>query len=265
MRPVVTPPPAGKLLAGAIGFNRGVVRPNYAFFPPEGVLKSRLPFYESTDVRFLAAPVLGARFAQFTLDIAPGGGAPKPIAEAGVSHFYYGLAGEAVIRVEGRPAHALPRGGFAYIPPGTGFAIRNESGAPARVLGLRKRYQAIDLPAPGVILSHEADVPRTNHTGLEGRGFQHLLPFGDMRFDFEMNLMSFAPGTFFPAVETHIMEHGLYMMTGQGLYFLGDEWHEIWADDFIWMGAYCPQQFYPTGPDEAQYLLYKDMNREVAV
>ena len=53
MRPVITPPPAGKLLAGAIGYGRGVVRPNYAFFPPEGVLKSRLPFYESTDVRFL--------------------------------------------------------------------------------------------------------------------------------------------------------------------------------------------------------------------
>lgn len=265
MRPVITPPPAGKLLAGAIGYGRGVVRPNYAFFPPEGVLKSRLPFYESTDVRFLAAPVLGARFAQFTLDIAPGGGAPKPIAEAGVSHFYYGLEGEAVIRVEGRPAHALPRGGYAYIPPGTGFAIRNESGAPARVLGLRKRYQAIDLPAPDVILSHESDVPRTNHTGYEGRGFRHLLPFGDMRFDFEMNMMYFLPGTFFPAVETHIMEHGLYMMAGHGLYLLGDEWHEIWADDFIWMGAYCPQQFYPTGPDEAVYLLYKDMNRDMAV
>lgn len=265
MRPVITPPPAGKLLAGAIGYNRGVVRPNYAFFPPEGVLNSRLPAYDRTDVRFLAAPVLGARFAQFTLDIAPGGGAIKPVSEPGVSHFYYGLSGEAVIRVDGHPDHALPRGGYAFVSPGTGFSIRNESGAPARVLGLRKRYQPIDLPPPPVILSSIAEVPRTNWTGLEGRAFQHLLPFGDLRFDFEMNLMSFAPGTFFPAVETHIMEHGLYMMAGQGLYLLGEEWHEIWEDDFIWMGAYVPQQFYPTGPDEAQYLLYKDMNRDVAV
>lgn len=78
-----------------------------------------------------------------------------------------------------------------------------------------------------------------------------------------MNVMWFAPGTFFPAIETHVMEHGLFMLEGQGLYLLDDEWHEIWADDFIWMGPFCPQQFYPSGPEEACYLLYKDMNRDI--
>src|SRR3954452_14974067 len=73
------------------------------------------------------------------------------------------------------------------------------------------------------------------------------------------------PAGGFPAVETHIMEHGLYMLEGQGLYLLGDDWHEIWADDFIWMGSFCPQQFYPTGYGRAVYLLYKDVNREVAL
>jgi (S)-ureidoglycine aminohydrolase len=53
------------------------------------------------------------------------------------------------------------------------------------------------------------------------------------------------------------------MLEGQGLYLLGDDWHEIWADDFIWMGPFCPQQFYPTGFGEAVYLLYKNMNRDV--
>jgi (S)-ureidoglycine aminohydrolase len=81
--------------------------------------------------------------------------------------------------------------------------------------------------------------------------------------DMEVNILSFEPGTYFPFVETHIMEHGLYMLEGQGLYLLGREWHECWAGDFIWMGPYVPQQFYATGWGETAYLLYKDVNRDV--
>lgn len=266
MQPHALNIPPGRLLPGAIGHNRGVVRPNYAFMPPEGVLKSRLPQYEATDAYFLAAPVLGARFVQFVLEIGPGGGSRGAQTEAGVQHFYYVLSGRVVMQVGDLAPVEQGKGGFLYAPPGAPVSLRNEGGAPARILGLRKRYEALPgLAAPAPILSHEDQVPRTNHTGFEGRGFQHLLPFGDLAFDFEMNLMWFSPGTFFPAVETHIMEHGLYMLQGQGLYLLGTEWHEIWKDDFIWMGAYCPQQFYPTGPDEAAYLLYKDVNRDIAL
>ncbi|WP_419900323.1 (S)-ureidoglycine aminohydrolase [Roseomonas sp. USHLN139] len=264
MQPHALKLPPGRMLPGAVGLNRGVVRPNYAFLPPEGVLKSRLPNYEKTAARFLAAPALGARFAQFILEIEPGGGSLRPVAEAGIQHFYYVLSGEVSLSVGDLGPKTVDVGGFLYAPPGLPLTLRNAGAAPARVLGLRKRYQALEgVAPPGPILSHTGEVPRTNHTGLEGRGFQHLLPFGDLAFDFEMNLMWFGPGTFFPAVETHIMEHGLYMLQGQGLYLLGTEWHEIWQDDFIWMGAFCPQQFYPTGPDEAAYLLYKDMNRDV--
>ncbi|MGL4285849.1 MAG: (S)-ureidoglycine aminohydrolase [Phreatobacter sp.] len=255
----------GRLPPGAIGHNRGVVRPNYAFMPPEGVLKSRLPAYDQTVVRFLAAPVLGAQFAQFVLEIAPGGGSNRAVVEAGIQHFFFVLAGSAVIRVGAGQPTELTKGGFAYIPPGVPFTLNNDSGAETRVLGLRKRFEAIDLPVPEPIVSHRDRVPRENPTGLEGRGFQYLLPFGDMRFDFEMNLMWFQTGASFPDVETHIMEHGLYMLEGQGLYFLGDEWHETWVDDFIWMGGFCPQQFYPTGFGDVEYLLYKNVNRDVAL
>jgi (S)-ureidoglycine aminohydrolase len=257
--------PPGRLPPGAIGHNRGVVKPNYAFLAPEGVLKSRLPAYEKTVVRFLAAPVLGAQFAQFVLELEPGGGTPRPVRQDGIQHFFFCLDGAGVIRIGDSAPAELAKGGFAYVPPGVPFTLNNEAGAPARVLGLRKRYEAIDLPQPDPIVSHRDLVPRENPTGLEGRGFQFLLPFGDMRFDFEMNLMWFKPGASFPDVETHIMEHGLYMLQGQGLYFLGQDWHEIWAEDFIWMGGYCPQQFYPTGFGEAEYLLYKNVNRDVVL
>lgn len=259
------PAASGRVPPGAIGHNRGVVRPNYAFMPPEGVLVSRLPHLEKTIVRILAAPVLGARFAQYVLEIEPGGGTRAPFREDGIQHFYYVLEGELRFSVDGGEAKAFGPGSYAYVPAGMAFSLRNGGGEPARVLGLRKRFEPAGLPAPEAILSHCDAVPMTNHTGKEGRGFQFLLPYGDMRFDFEMNLMWFKPGVCFPAVETHVMEHGLYMLEGQGLYLLGTEWHEIWERDFIWMGGYCPQQFYPTGHDDACYLLYKNVNRDVAL
>ncbi len=262
----VFPPAAGRVPPGAIGHNRGVVRRNYAFMPPEGVLISRLPQYRDTIVRILAAPVLGAAFAQYVLEIAPGGGTPVAYAEEGVQHFFYVLSGEASFGLTGEAPKALTEGGFTYLPPATPFTLRNETAQPLRVLALRKRYDAAPgLAMPEPILSHRDAVPMTNHTGMEGRGFQFLLPYGDLRFDFEMNLMWFKPGVCFPAVETHVMEHGLYMLEGQGLYFLDQDWHEIWARDFIWMGGYCPQQFYPTGHGDACYLLYKNVNRDIAL
>ncbi|GAA0007540.1 hypothetical protein BRDID11002_75460 [Bradyrhizobium diazoefficiens] len=122
--------------------------------------------------------------------------------------------------------------------------------APARIIAVKKRYEkAEDIATPTAIIGQQQSMPMTNHTGLQGRGFKHLLPMGDLRFDFEMNLMFFQPGVCFPAVETHIMEHGLFMLEGQGLYYLGNSWHEIWVDDFIWMGSFCPQQFYPHRPE----------------
>lgn len=260
------PAATGRVPPGAIGHNRGVVERNYAFMPPEGVLVSRLPQFEKTVARILTAPVMGAGFAQYVLEIAEGGGMPAVFSEEGIQHFYYMLSGEAVLSIEGGESRALTAGGFAYLPPGTRFTLRQSGQGRADVLALRKRYEpAPGLSLPGAILSHRDEVPMTNHTGMAGRGFQFLLPYGDMRFDFEMNLMWFKPGVCFPAVETHVMEHGLYMLEGQGLYRLGRDWHEILARDFIWMGGYCPQQFYPTGHGDACYLLYKNVNRDIAL
>ena len=249
---------------GAIGHNRGVVRHNYAVIPPEGVLKSRLPDWNGTTIYFLAAPALGAGFAQMILALHPGGGT-NAVLVSDVQHFFYVLSGAATLGLDDA-RHTLAAGSYAYIPPGAPFSLRNDGKEPARVLALKKRYEeAPGLRPPPAFTGQRDDAAMTNHTGFEGRGFLHLTGFGDMRHDFEMNLMFFEPGTCFPAVETHIMEHGLYMLEGQGLYFLGDEWHEVWAADFIWMGSFCPQQFYPVGQERAVYLLYKNMNRDVVL
>jgi (S)-ureidoglycine aminohydrolase len=80
-----------------------------------------------------------------------------------------------------------------------------------------------------------------------------------------MNIFTFPPGYSLPVVETHVMEHGLYFLEGQGLYYLGDAWREVRAGDFIWMGPWCPQSFYATSSAPARYVYYKDVNRDVGV
>ena len=55
------------------------------------------------------------------------------------------------------------------------------------------------------------------------------------------------------------------MLQGQGVYYLGTEWLEVLAGDFIWMGPYVPQSFYATGPTPSRYIYYKDVHRDVSL
>jgi (S)-ureidoglycine aminohydrolase len=247
------PPP------GIYGHNRTMVTPHYAVMPPEGILESRLPFFEGTLVRFHTSPQMGARFAQALLEIAAGGGTTRPVAD-GREHFLYVTDGGLAVTAGGG-TRRLGVGGYVYVPAGEPFGLRAEGAAKA--IWIKRPYVAVEgVARPGVLFGDANQVERRlKHT--EGRAWQHLLPDEELGFDMAVNILSFAPGTYFPFVETHIMEHGLYMLRGQGLYLLGREWHECWTGDFVWMGPYVPQQFYATGWGETAYLLYKDINRDV--
>ena len=76
-----------------------------------------------------------------------------------------------------------------------------------------------------------------------------------------VNVFTYQSGAALPFVETHIMEHGLYMSAGQGVYRLNQCWYPVTAGDSIWMAAYCPQWFVAMGKTPARYVYYKDVNR----
>jgi (S)-ureidoglycine aminohydrolase len=248
------PPP------GIYGHNRTMVTPHYAVMPPEGILESRLPGFRDTLVRFHTSPSMGAGFAQALLEIGADAGTTRPI-DDGLEHFLYVLSGALDISAEGR-TECLELGGYAYVPAGTALSLHALS-AGARAIWIKRPYQTVTGHAAPPVLFGRRDAVERRLKHTDGRAWQHLLPDEDLGFDMAVNILSFAPGTYFPFVETHIMEHGLYMLQGQGLYLLGREWHECWAGDFVWMGSYVPQQFYATGWEETAYLLYKDVNRDV--
>ncbi len=96
--------------------------------------------------------------------------------------------------------------------------------------------------------------------GDPGLQVRALLP-ADPAFDMAVNTMTFEPGASLPVVECHVMEHGLLMLDGGGVYRLGERWYPVCAGDFIWMAPYCPQWFGALGKTPARYLIYKDWNR----
>ena len=251
--PTPNPPP------GIIGHNRSMLTPNYCVFPPEGIMDSLLPNWPGCIVRFQASRQMGAGFAQALL-ILPAGAGSTGAVDDGVQAFLYVQAGALEVTVEGA-THALRPGGYVYVPQGVPYAVRNAGAEEARAIWVRKPYQpAAGVPAPKVILGHR-DTALRDDSGPRWR--LCLLGLREMPMDFEMNIMCYAPGAHFWCIETHVMEHGMVMLQGQALQLLGRDWHELWADDFVWMGPYVPQQIYAVGTETCEYLLYKDVNRDV--
>jgi (S)-ureidoglycine aminohydrolase len=248
------------LAPGIAGRSRAVVTAQYALMPAEGILASALPGFQGTTARVQTAPPMGARFAQMLLEIAPDGGTTA-VRDDGLEHVFYVVGGTLEFTLDGQ-AHTLAVGGYVYVPVEHPYGLRNASTDECRVIWIKRPYEPIDLPAPAPIVSTRNDLER-NAPHTTGRYWQYLLPTDDLAFDMQVNILGFEPGTYFPYVETHVMEHGLYMLEGQGVYLLAGDWHEVEPTDFIWMAPFCPQDFFCTGWDEAAYLLYKDVNRDV--
>lgn len=239
-----------------ISTSRGRRRATYHLLTPPNRYASRLAELRDTTVFKLATPrTQTARFGQYLVRIAPGGGGTGPVG-AGFEHFVIGLIGEATL--DGEPLRA---GAFAYVPEGTGITLANLSGADAEVMWLKRRYEPVDgVGAPAALRGHRDDhEPVVTDVGLLRR---ELLPPDDPAFDFNMSLLAFPPGVSLGQVEVHDEEHGLYMTAGGGVYHLDGSDHEVVAGDFIYMAPYCPQSFTPTGTETAEYLLYKDVFRD---
>ena len=135
------------------------------------------------------------------------------------------------------------------------------SPASSRVAVIEKVYQPLrGVRAPKLLLGDEDSVPGEPLMGDEWLTVRKLLP-EDPGFDFAVNTMTYAPGATLPMVEIHVMEHGLLMLEGGGIYRLDDSWYPVTAGDFIWMAPYCPQWFGALGKVPAKYLIYKDWNR----
>jgi (S)-ureidoglycine aminohydrolase len=238
------------------GHTRDVVRNRYALRTPGGFVASCLPGWRNCVAIAQISPGLGARFCQFQIDLEKNGEGRGNSAHNEL--FVYCLEGKCAADLGGA-GHKLAAGAFAYVPAQTDFHFFQSKGA--RLLIFQKKFEPLDgWEKPGVLVGDSASVAGQPFLGNKDARLQVLLP-DNPGFDMAVNIFTYQPGATLPFVETHVMEHGLLMLTGQGIYRLDADWHPVQAGDVIWMGPYCPQWFVATGSTPASYIYYKDVNR----
>ena len=254
-------PPQSDLLTG-----RAVLTEAYAVIPrgvQRDIVASLLPGWEAR-AWVLARPLSGfaETFAWLALEVPPGGGSDAPEPEAGAEGALFVLDGTVALSIDGA-SHDLGPGGFAYLPPGVPWTLRATGDAPARLHWVRKLWE----PAPGLsappafVMSDDAVAPAPM-PGTEGRwATTRFMDPADLRHDMHVTIVTLEAGAVIPFAETHVMEHGLYVLEGKGVYRLNRDWVEVEAGDFMWLRAFCPQACYAGGPGPFRYLLYKDVNR----
>ncbi|MFQ5624988.1 MAG: bifunctional allantoicase/(S)-ureidoglycine aminohydrolase [Paracoccaceae bacterium] len=255
-------PPQTDLLTG-----RAVFTEAYAVIPKgvmADIVASALPFWEGTRVWVIARPLSGfaETFSQYIVEVLPGGGSDRPEPDPGAEGVLFVVGGQPTVTLDGE-AHAMGPGGYAYLPPGSGWTVRNDGANAARFHWIRKAYEAVDgLGAPEAFFTSDAEVAPTPMPDTNGKwATSRFVDPEDLRHDMHVTIVTLAPGAVIPFAETHVMEHGLYVLEGKAVYRLNQDWVEVEAGDFMWLRAFCPQACYAGGPGNFRYLLYKDVNR----
>jgi (S)-ureidoglycine aminohydrolase len=238
------------------GHTRSVVRSHYALLDPSGFVASPVPEWQNARAHIVISPALGARFAQTHLHFEGNGGGSGLTEEEEFCAYIVAGSGSAIVDEE---KEKLRSGSFVYVSPATHWKIQVNRGS--ELVLFSKHYEPAGGTAPPPSrIGHESDAEALPFLGDPNARLQVLLP--DVpEFDMAVNIFTYDPGATLPMVETHIMEHGLVMLRGQGIYRLGDDWHPVRAGDVIWMRPYCPQWFVAMGKEPARYLYYKDVNR----
>ncbi len=265
-----------------LGHTRSANKRDHLLQTPDTFVRTPLPGLTGGMAIVHISPAAGAAFTQYTVEFETGGS----LAPTERQRFVYVLAGEISLtsqKLPGakRPAltaeqrqmlqslfgdmaaldrrHSLGAGRYVYFPPASTFAIVARSAA--RIVVIEKPYQPLEgIAAPQLLLGRETDIASTALNGDPDLQVRALLP-DSPAFDFAVNTMTYQPGASLGQVEIHVMEHGLLMLEGGGIYRLNETWYQVTAGDFIWMAPYCPQWFGALGKQPAKYLIYKDWNR----
>ncbi|MBQ9350699.1 bifunctional allantoicase/(S)-ureidoglycine aminohydrolase [Phyllobacterium sp.] len=257
-------PSQSQLLTG-----RAVFTEAYAVLPKgvmQDIVTSVLPFWDKTRCWVLARPLSGfaETFSQYIMEVAPGGGSARPELDPDAEGVLFIVEGALQLTLAGK-THTMQPGGYAFIPPATDWSVVNTTDTFVRFHWIRKAYEAvdgIDLPTPLVL--NENDIAPSVMPDTDGRwATTRFVDPADVRHDMHVTIVTLLPGAVIPFAETHVMEHGLYVLEGKAVYRLNQDWVEVEAGDFMWLRAFCPQACYAGGPQPFRYLLYKDVNRHM--
>jgi (S)-ureidoglycine aminohydrolase len=237
-----------------LGYTRSSIKRNHILQTPDTFIRTVLPGMTKATAVVHVAPAAGAAFTQYTAELEVQG----TLGTTSVQRFLYVTEGVADLATH-TSFKTLTKGSFAFLPQGAEHTLTAQEKTVLAVI--EKPYEALEgKAAPGILIGHADNVASVALMGDEDLQVRGLLP-DDTSFDFAVNTMTYQPGAALAMVEVHVMEHGLMMLEGGGIYRLDDDWYPVTAGDFIWMGPFCPQWFGALGKQPAKYLIYKDFNR----
>ncbi len=239
------------------GQTRTRVAARHALIAPDGHVKSNAPGITGAATVILINPAMGARFTQVLVTFEAGGSARVSASEIETAGYFE--TGGGTLTVGGKKKRC-GEGAFFFAPAGAEWSIEAPLGE-TRVTLFQKKFEPLaGLAAPKAIIGDAKQVKGEPFLGDPDARLQVLLPDAP-EFDLAMNIFTYQPGATLPFVETHVMEHGLLMLAGQGVYRLEEAWYPVGEGDAIWMAPYCAQWFVAMGKTPASYLYYKDVNR----
>lgn len=239
--------------------SRTTIEHDHAVITGDGFVNSKVPGWTDCEVNVVINEAMGANFCQLLITLEKQG---RLAGKTEVSQiFFYVMEGSCQAKI-GNQKVKLKKGSFVYVPVGQTYII-DKPKANTKILTFHKVYEYLDgQSVPEPIIGHESEIKQTIYCDDPDLLMQNLLPDQDnLAFDMAVNIFTYNPGANLPFVETHIMEHGLIYLAGQGIYRLADKWYPIKKGDSIWMAPYCPQWFGALGKEPAVYIYYKDVNR----
>ena len=243
---------------------RAQVKPGlWAVIPPDGLVNNVIPYITGCKVSIVASPKMGAGFVQYVVKATTDGKTTSPFGTGAMEEsFLYVVEGTVKVSIDGT-FYDMTAGGYGFAPAGVGISFEN-SGEEATILLYKQRYIPLEGHEPYVVTGNVNDIPFSVYDEMENVFIKDLLP-SDLGFDMNMHILSFDPGASHSIVETHVQEHGMYILSGEGMYLLDETWMGIKKDDFVWFGAYCPQCSYGVGREPFAYIYSKDCNRDVEI
>ena len=213
--------------------DRAVFTDAYAVIPRgsmRDIVTSFLPFWDETRLWVISRPLSGfsETFSQYIMEVQPGGGSNQPETDTDAEGVLFVVDGSIAISFNGKK-YDLTEGGYAYLPAGLIWKLRNETDKAAKFHWIRKSYQYVDgLDKPEPIVTNAKDIEPTPMPDTDGNWTTtRFVNPADIRHDMHVTIVTLQPGAVIPFCETHVMEHGLYVLNGKAVYRLNQDWVEV--------------------------------------
>lgn len=241
--------------------NRSVIKKNmYAIIEPDGLVKNNIYGYENCDISILSSPKLGASFIDYIITVKKNGKNIEGIGSDTDEVFLFVIEGQLEVYNSDKKT-SLTSGGYFYSRAGQKLYFENLSEYNAKILLYKRKYKKLKDFIPDTICGNINDIPYKKFEEMDNVFIKDLLP-SDFAYDFNFHILCFKSGASHGYLETHIQEHGAYILSGKGMYNLDNNWYMVQKDDYIFMASYCLQGGYGVGQDDFVYIYSKDCNRD---